>query len=57
MFYIGGAGKKKAVKDIFNVSKSNNDEDKDKEDDLACHLSRFSFEFDFVSYCNMELLC
>jgi hypothetical protein len=34
MFYIGGAGKKKALREIFKVPKSDNvDEDKDKEDD------------------------
>ena len=34
MFYIGGAGKKKALREIFKVSKSDNvDKDNDKDDD------------------------
>ena len=39
MFYIGGAGKKKAVKEIFKVPKSENI-DKDDDDDAISERSR-----------------
>jgi len=39
MFYLGGASKKKAVKEIFKVPKSDND-DKEDEDDAISERSR-----------------